>query len=276
MGIKKCLNCEGNLLPDQKFCSQCGQQAQVKRFTLGHFMHEVFHAFTHADKGIVFLLKESFMRPGIVAKEYIAGKRKKYFNPFTFFLILAAFYVLSASLKAHDDNSSKSIPDSILKIENPVKKQESILIYQRVIKAQQFFSKNANVVAMIAVPFFAFYFWLIFYRRAYNYSEHLVANLLFISFSNLAFTLLVFPIQMLLKNSSVENFVPLLGLILQWIYLAISYRSLMGIKGFWPVFKIVSATLIGLIFWVILTWLAMAIYIYQNAQFLDYFKRFFG
>lgn len=144
-------------------------------------------------------MKRIIYQTGYFSKGIHCRQKKKYFNPFTFFLILAAFYVLSASLRAHDDNSSKSIPDSILKIENPVKKQESILIYQRVIKTQQFFSRNANVVAMIAVPFFAFYFWLVFYRKAYSYSEHLVANLLFISFSNIAFTLLVFPIQMLLK-----------------------------------------------------------------------------
>lgn len=76
MSIKKCLNCDRNLLPEHKFCSQCGQSAQVKRFTLPHFIHEVFHAFTHADKGIFHLLKESFLRPGIVAKEYIAGKER--------------------------------------------------------------------------------------------------------------------------------------------------------------------------------------------------------
>jgi hypothetical protein len=273
MAIKKCLNCDRHLLPEQKFCSQCGQSVQIKRFTLPHFIHEGFHAFTHADKGIFHLLKESLLRPGIVAKEYIAGKRKKYFNPFTFFLILAAFYVLSAGLNRTVASDDKFISEEISKIENPIKKQEATVIYKRVIKSQHFFAKSSNMIAMVAVPFFAFYFWLIFYKKRYNYSEHLVANLLFISFSNLAFSLIVFPIQMLLGKVSLVFYVPVLGIFLQWIYLVIAYKGLMDFKGFWPTIKLVFATFMGLIFWIVLTQLATAIYVYQNGQFMDYFKR---
>ncbi|TKC05525.1 DUF3667 domain-containing protein [Pedobacter polaris] len=272
MNTKHCLNCEHNLDIGQKFCSQCGQEAHVHRFTLTHFFHEVFHAFTHADKGIFYLLKELFIRPGIVAKEYIAGKRKKYFSPFTFFLILAAFYVLSDGLSSTVKKDDQTTLIKIAEIPDPEKRQEATIIYHRAMKSQQFFVKNGNILAMIAVPFFSFYFWLIYYRKKYNYSEHLVANLMFISFANLAFTLLVHPLRALLKETSWVAFAPLLGLLLQLIYFVIAYKDFVDLKGPRAIFKVIMVTLIGLLLWAFLTQIASAIYVYQSLNFMDYFK----
>ena len=44
-----CLNCDDLLEPGKRFCTQCGQKASAHRITMGHFFHEVFHAFTHTD-----------------------------------------------------------------------------------------------------------------------------------------------------------------------------------------------------------------------------------
>lgn len=75
----ECKNC-GTAF-EGKFCPNCSQKAATHRLTLGHFIHETTHALTHTDKGILLLIKELFVRPGIVAREYVEGKRKKYFNP---------------------------------------------------------------------------------------------------------------------------------------------------------------------------------------------------
>ncbi|RZL50182.1 MAG: DUF3667 domain-containing protein [Pedobacter sp.] len=248
----------------------------MPRFTLTHFFHEVFHAFTHADKGIFYLLKELLLRPGIVAREYIAGKRKKYFNPFTFFLILAAFYVLSESFKVSVNHVNKGVPTEITRIENLQDRNDATAIYNRAIKTQLFFTKHGNVIAMIAVPFFAFYFWVLFYRRKYNFSEHLVANLMFVSFANLAFSLLVFPLQALLKDTPYTQSVLFLGFLIQIIYFSMAYRGFLELKGFWPTFKVTMATIIGLMLWGFLTQLLSAIYVYQNLNFMEYFKHMFG
>ena len=56
---------------------------------MSHIGHELAHAFTHADKGFLHLLVEMFKRPGIVAREYILeGKRKRYFTPFQYILVI--------------------------------------------------------------------------------------------------------------------------------------------------------------------------------------------
>ncbi|WP_316771797.1 DUF3667 domain-containing protein [Pedobacter frigiditerrae] len=276
MNSKHCLNCETHLIKEQKFCPQCGQSAVIHRFTISHFFHEAFHAFTHADKGLLYLLKELAIRPGIVAKEYIAGKRKKYYNPFTFFLLLAGFFVLSSTFSASLSEKKDPIPEGISKIENPVKKAEAMEMYHRVGVVKNFFTKNSNFVQMIAVPFFAFYFWVIYYRKRYNYSEHLVANLMFVSFANLAFSIIALPLLGVLKGSHWEPLIPLLALLLQLIYFVVAYKGFVELKGFWPMFKIILTTLIGLILWVLLTQLGSALYVYQNSNFMDYFKHMGG
>lgn len=276
MNSGNCLNCEVVLHKEEKFCPNCGQTTHTHRFTLVHFFHEVFHAFTHTDKGIFYLLKELAIRPGVVAREYISGKRKKYFNPFTFFLILAALYVLSAGFSSSLKNDKQEIPTTIIQIKDLEKREQAIAIYDRAITTRQFFTKHGNIAAMIAVPFFALYFWLIYYRKRYNYSEHLVGNLMFVSFANLAFSLLVFPLQALFKDTVWMSFIPLIGFLFQIIYFVIAYKAFLELKGFWSIFKIILATIIGLMLWILLTQLGSAIYVYQNANFMDYFWRMFG
>lgn len=70
-----CLNCETALSDGQRFCPNCGQKTDTHRLTWKHFSHEVFHALAPADKGLVYLFKKLVLRPGVVAREYLAGKR---------------------------------------------------------------------------------------------------------------------------------------------------------------------------------------------------------
>jgi len=276
MNDTHCLNCERAVEKTQNFCSNCGQQIAIHRFSIPHFIHEGFHAFTHADKGIIYLLKGLIVRPGVVAREYIAGKRKKYFNPFTFFLILAAFYVLSNGLKVSKADQNRPLPATIATINDPVKRDAAISRYQRVGKARDFTNKHGNLITMVAVPFFALFFWVVYYRKRYNYAEHLVASMMFVSLANLAFSLIVHPLQAVLKGHSIADFVPILGFILQWIYLIVAYKGLMQLNGFWAVFKLIWGCLLVLMLWIGLSLLVNAIYVYQNAHFLDFFKYMMG
>jgi hypothetical protein len=86
-----CKNCENTV--EGNYCPNCSQKADTHRFTLKHFAHDFLHAFTHADKGIFLLMKELIIRPGKVATEFNAGKRKKYFNPITYLLIVMALQI---------------------------------------------------------------------------------------------------------------------------------------------------------------------------------------
>ncbi len=273
MESKHCLNCNHSLTKAQNFCSTCGQVASTHRFTIASFFHEGFHAVTHADKGLLYLLKELTIRPGQVAREYIEGKRKKYFNPFTFFLILMALFVfVETFVKSSQINANKPVPASISTIKDPELRTAMEIKHHRTMVARDFITKHGNLLAMFAIPFFALFFWLIYFRRSYNYSEHLVANLMFVTFSNLAFTLIVFPLQGVLRNTPWESMMPLVGLLLQAFYFAIAYKGFLQLKGFWPVTKIAMLSIVGIMLWSLVSLSGIAIYVMRNVHFYEYFR----
>src|SRR5688572_5577066 len=88
-----CLNCGSGLGTANKFCASCGQKANTHRLSFHDLGHDALHYITHADKGIFHLIKELARRPGTVAREYIDGKRAKYFKPINLFLIVGTILV---------------------------------------------------------------------------------------------------------------------------------------------------------------------------------------
>ena len=85
----KCLNCGNETV--NSFCSICGQKNSTHRFSMKHFfLHDFIHGVFHLDKGFLFTLKELYTRPGHSIREYIQGKRAKYFNYFTLMLLIYA------------------------------------------------------------------------------------------------------------------------------------------------------------------------------------------
>lgn len=83
-----CRNCAADF--NGKCCNNCGQKYNVPQFSFKHITEELFHSFTHADKSFL-SYGWQLLHPGKVSYEYIVErKRKKYFNPFTFFLLILA------------------------------------------------------------------------------------------------------------------------------------------------------------------------------------------
>lgn len=61
-------------------------------------MHDLLHGIWHLEKGILFTIKETFMRPGQAALDYITGKRIRYYNVFYLSLLVIALNLLLSHL----------------------------------------------------------------------------------------------------------------------------------------------------------------------------------
>jgi hypothetical protein len=274
MSSTNCINCNSAIAGGQHFCGNCGQKAHVHRITLVHFLHEFFHAFTHTDRGIFHLLKGLATKPGVVAREYIEGKRKRYFNPFTFFIILMGIYVLSSQFFRKPE-ADREVPAQIINIPNVSARNEAIGMFKRGQQTQKFFSKG-NIVGMIAIPVIAFVFWLCYVKRNYNYAEHLTANLMFTTFANLAFTLIVFPLQKLAADTPYYRWMMPVGFALQVIYYTWAYTGFLKIRTAGGKLKAVSVSMLAIISWFLFSTTIMAVYIYQSWDFYQFFGRMFG
>ena len=112
-----------------------------RQITLKDILHNFFHHFTHLNTGIFFLAKELYVKPGIVAKEYIEGKRNKYYNPFQYLIIIVAvimFITINFNLFGPTLDPEQLIsPDSGIRFSANMK---------------YFFYKNFNLVLFLSVP----------------------------------------------------------------------------------------------------------------------------
>lgn len=82
--VMACRNCAAVVVvvPCQKFCGTCGQRTDIQpRLTMREISHDIVHAITRADHSIFALVRGLVTRPGHVAREYIAGQRKRHFGP---------------------------------------------------------------------------------------------------------------------------------------------------------------------------------------------------
>ena len=87
-----CLNCGHSF--KGKYCPECGQSASVQKLTARALLSDTVHFFTHIEKGFLFTSRNFFIRPGVSSVQYIAGKRKIYQPPVSFFLIWTGLYFL--------------------------------------------------------------------------------------------------------------------------------------------------------------------------------------
>ena len=147
-----CLDCGNTLLPGQKFCAQCGQRASVGRLTLHDIGHEFVHALVHTDRSVYALLRSLVLRPGIVAREYVLGKRRRYFGPFATLVILIGISTLLSELLGF----------------------ESITSAESLNGLQSFLNRHVNLIVFAQVPLFGLLCMGLFRADHFSFAEHAV------------------------------------------------------------------------------------------------------
>jgi len=150
-----CLNCNFNI--DNKFCPSCGQKTETHRIVMKHFlMHDLLHGVWHLEKGILFTLKETIIRPGQAALDYINGKRIRYYNVFYLSLLVIGLNVILLHLKeTHIEEAVETIKNNQNKL-------------------NEFVFKYSKIILFCIVPIFSLNAKLIFKRLKLNIAEHFI------------------------------------------------------------------------------------------------------
>ncbi len=89
---KNCLNCGATV--DDRFCPRCGQENIVIEESLGHLISHFFQDFTHYDSKFLLTIKALLGRPGLLTREYLAGKRASYLHPIRLYIFVSFIYFL--------------------------------------------------------------------------------------------------------------------------------------------------------------------------------------
>src|SRR4030095_1775077 len=90
--MEYCKNC-GSELHDV-YCAHCSQKASSERITFIYLLHEIFHFFTHVERGFLYTSWHMLTAPGKTVKEYIGGRRRIHQSPISYFIIWTTVYIL--------------------------------------------------------------------------------------------------------------------------------------------------------------------------------------
>ena len=216
-----CRNCAAPMGASQHFCGGCGQRLGPERLTMGQILHDFLHALTHADHSIFSLVKDLILRPGHVAREYVEGKRKKYFGPFAFLVITVGLASLVVALL--DVKWFGPIPDA---------------------RAGGFLQRHINLVMLIQVPILAALNWLFFSSERFNYAEHLVFTAYTSGIRLLAFALVATPAVYFIQVDSTRGVALSLYFSLWVAYFAFAAVQFYRGNVFWKIFRAALTTVL--------------------------------
>ena len=160
-----CLNCSTAYAGN--FCPECGQKMNTQRVTFSAIIHEIPHSVFHIDKGFFFTFIQLLYRPGYAIKDYLQGKRVKYFTPIAYLLLLCA----ASSLFGH------------YAFGVALDTQKGILFP----KLAAFFKHYPALMFCALTPFISVWSWLFNRDKQFNYWEIVVLNIYIIAQFNFFF-----------------------------------------------------------------------------------------
>jgi len=155
-----------------KYCNNCGQSYATKRISSKSLLHDVFHFFTHLEKGFGYTLKQLIVAPGIMQRDYVQGKRSRHQKPFSMFFIcisinaIVRYFIFEILAKYfHTDTLAEA----------------------------DYFHQYQLFLYLALVPLMSAITWLFFLKAQYNFAEIVVSQLYSFSF----ILLIVIPIGFL-------------------------------------------------------------------------------
>lgn len=161
-----CLNC--NAPVNESYCSRCGQKAEVKRLTWHSLGEEVFHFFTHIEKGFLKTTGQLIIHPGKLCKSYLDGKRKVYHKPVSFLLIWITIYLFTWYLANHFTHFGNRTTSTLVTWD-----ASTLNIIQ----------KYRSLIDILILPVSALINWLILARPKLNYVEVFCVSFYLFSFT---------------------------------------------------------------------------------------------
>ncbi|PWU03028.1 MAG: hypothetical protein C5B52_04160 [Bacteroidetes bacterium] len=210
--METCKNCNHPVA--DKFCPNCGQSAHTPRFSGKELFHEFMHGFLHLDHGIFFTMKELLLRPGTTIKNYLHGKRKSYFNPFTYILVLSAFTAFLIS-KIHWGSLLVEIG-----IVQPGEVDAA---------AWKYSLKHFSWRLLLGIPVAAFVSRIFYYKHEFNFSELMIANSYLRGQIDL-FMLILFALLSFVHLQVVRSGITIFFLSAWMIYIAWAFAGLFNDK----------------------------------------------
>jgi hypothetical protein len=244
--IEPCANC-GTPVAEGDFCSKCGQENTDKIVPLKEFVLDIFDEFFSIDTKITRSLKPLLLKPGFLTKEYIMGRRVNYLLPSRmYFIISVVFFFL---VQNFDPVGADTAQDFL---------KERGIDYMNPAIVEKFNAEVADKLPtflLTAIPLFALFLKLLYFRSKRFFVEHLIFSFHFYSFVLIGIVPTLFikmqPLQDILAYAAIMAF-PLFYLFVAFkkVYEQNTAKTLLKALAAWFVFF----TSLALTFYAIQVW----------------------
>ena len=163
----RCLNCSTEFTGN--FCPHCGQKATVGRITFKETINSFLSASFAIEGPFFYTIKGLIINPGRVFREFLAGKRKLYYKPVAFFILMTAIYIIIRNLLDFDplegqivavSNQNEKVPEVVIKSRQAARFMVAhinhimfFLVFAIAIVSKIFFWKKYNLAEFTAIGF---------------------------------------------------------------------------------------------------------------------------
>lgn len=225
-----CTNCDAPMA--EEYCAACGQRRfRPQDRTLGHLLASFFGAITDLDGRFWRSIKATLLRPGLIARDYMEGRRARWISPVRLFLLANLLYFLAPGVSDLNLPFSNQIRGDLVREFDPAactqkapraicnnngqwysglaepwlrhKLQHAQSAAQQrdaAFSLRSFAARYnaraaslAKLMVIVHVPFVAAMLWLLTWRRRYFYAEHFVVALGLVTFLLLFVQLVIWP-----------------------------------------------------------------------------------
>ncbi len=173
-----CKNCDTVFTGN--YCSNCGEKVYHDHDkSIPHFFEDALHFITHLDGSFFTTLKTIFTQPGQLSLDYCSGRRKKYFKPLSFFLLLVVLYLLfpllsglNMRMEYYPGNFGAFAAHWI-----EAKMASKHLTEEQLSEVFAHKSEKwSKVMLLVIIPFSAAAQWLLYIRKRNYFFDHLVLS----------------------------------------------------------------------------------------------------
>ncbi len=229
-----CKNCNNSFDGDFKYCPYCGQENRDQPLKFKDFISEYLSANFNLDSKFILTLKTLILKPGLLTKEILDGKRTKYVTPVRLYLLvsLVYFFVISFEKDSGIVINSKDIGKSGIVLTTKIHGADTLTgfektLYNKLIllnskqgkkEFRRLFKKSVSMGMFFFIPLTAWIFYLFFRKRYHYYIPHLI---FLIHLQTVVFIILtVFSLIRLLYDNDfifITEVVILIYLIYKWL-----------------------------------------------------------
>jgi len=216
---RKCLNCGSEV--SGKYCCECGQRVSTERLSVRGTLRDAVQDLTHINRGVGYTAWNLLVRPWIVVRDYVNGRRVRYTPPVSMLVIVCFIAAFVSGIVRDEVWSYVPIVESETEVDGePVTVSFFVAIAHFISSAPSLQRLLGYLPVVFVVP--------LVYRRLgaarFNFAEYFMA-MVYMACAYVIFGILVMPLELLINRASVHTIQIIYGLVICSMSLANAFPA---------------------------------------------------